>query len=135
MLQGRKRRQRALITARQSEGLEARVLLTSVTGDDGHCHDTDGEHHVGDGHDHSEDHVHMHAFFAPDTPQSVVDAHEAEHGHDSTGFSEFNADDRWTNTATDGGGIALGEAITLTWSIAPDGTNIPGFNGRRYSPQ
>ena len=159
MLQGRKRRQRALITARQSEGLEARVLLTSVTGDDGHSHDADGEHCAGDGHDHSsdqhnhehdqgcncancqgagqdhsEDHVHMHAFFAPDTPQSVVDAHEAEHGHDSTGFSEFNADDRWTNTATDGGGIALGEAITLTWSIAPDGTNIPGFNGEGTAP-
>jgi hypothetical protein len=114
MLRGRQRRQLALVTARQSEGLEARVLLT----------------HLGaDGIDH-----HPHAVFAPDTPQSIVDAYEAEHQDEEVGVAEFNADGRWTNTATDGGGIALGEAITLTWSIAPDGTNIPGFNGEATAP-
>ena len=114
MLRGRQRRQLALITARQSEGLEARVLLT----------------HLGaDGIDH-----HPHAVFAPDTPQSIVDAYEAEHHDEEVGVAEFNADGRWTNTATDGGGIPLGQAITLTWSIAPDGTNIPGFNGEATAP-
>ena len=115
MLQGRERRQRALITSQQSEGLEARILLT----------------HLGaEGVDH-----HPHVVFAPDTPQSIVDAYEAEHHHDEeVGVAEFNADGRWTNTATDGGGIPLGQAITLTWSIAPDGTNIPGFNGEATAP-
>ena len=28
---------------------------------------------------------------------------------------------RWTSTKTDGGGIARGDAITLTWSVVPDG--------------
>jgi hypothetical protein len=101
MLRGRQRRQHALVTARQSEGLEARALLSATSG--------------------------FHAVFAPDTPQSIVDAHEA--AHDEVGFAEFNADDRWRTTTTDGGDIALGDPITLTWSIAPDGTNIPGFNG------
>jgi hypothetical protein len=108
MLRGQRRRQLAVVTSRQSEGLEARALL-SATG--------------------------AHAVFAPDTPQSVVDAYEAaESANDAVGFSEFNADDRWRTTATNGGGIALGEAITLTWSIAPDGTNIPGFNGEAAAP-
>jgi hypothetical protein len=103
MLRGRRRRL-AVVTARQTEGLEARVLLSATSG--------------------------VHAVFAPDTPQSVVDATETAHqSNDEVGFAEFNADDRWFTTATDGGGIALGDAITLTWSIAPDGTSIPGFNG------
>ena len=115
MLRGQRRRQLAVATSRRSEGLEDRVLLT----------------HLGaEGVDH-----HPHAVFAPDTPQSVVDAYEAEHhADDEVGFSDFNADDRWRTTATNGGGIALGEAITLTWSIAPDGTNIPGFNGEAAAP-
>lgn len=32
------------------------------------------------------------------------------------------------------GGGAQGDAATVTWSVAPDGTNIPGFNGEPTSP-
>ncbi len=35
----------------------------------------------------------------------------------------FIAGDRWTNTATDGGGIARGDSITLRWSLVPNGTS------------
>ncbi|MEM7315658.1 MAG: matrixin family metalloprotease, partial [Planctomycetota bacterium] len=34
--------------------------------------------------------------------------------------------ERWTNTATDGGGLQFGDPTTITWSIIPDGTNISG---------
>ena len=37
----------------------------------------------------------------------------------------LRAVDRWTRTATDGGNIRRGDAITLTWSFMPDGTAIP----------
>ena len=33
---------------------------------------------------------------------------------------------RWTTTATDGGGLVNGDPTTITWSIVPDGTGIPG---------
>ncbi len=36
---------------------------------------------------------------------------------------------RWTRTATDGPGLAQGDAITLTWGFIPDGTAIPGYAG------
>lgn len=40
--------------------------------------------------------------------------------------SRFIATTRWSSTATDGGGLGQGDATTITWSLAPDGTNIPG---------
>lgn len=156
MLRGRCRRQLALANSRQSEGLEERLLLTHVAGNDdgvecaddhGHDHQHDDGHEHGDEHEQgcccpncqgagqNDDHAHMHALFAPGTSQAVVDAHHAAHDHgDEVGFAEFNADDRWFTTASDGGGIGLGDPITLTWSIAPDGTNIPGFNGEATAP-
>ncbi len=36
---------------------------------------------------------------------------------------------RWGRTATDGNGLVLGQATTLTWGIVPDGTFIPGEGG------
>lgn len=42
---------------------------------------------------------------------------------------DFNDSDRWTHTATDGGGLVRAQPLTLTWSIVPDTTPIPGFNG------
>ena len=36
---------------------------------------------------------------------------------------------RWTTTATNGPGLALGDATTLTWGITPDGTQIPDLTG------
>lgn len=49
---------------------------------------------------------------------------------DNNGFALV---DRWQETATDGGGIDRGDAITLTWSIVPDGTFIDGFGGEAPS--
>ena len=46
-------------------------------------------------------------------------------------FSDFN---RWSQTATDGSGLDQGDPTTLTWSIIPDGTNIPGYAGEASSP-
>lgn len=48
----------------------------------------------------------------------------------------FQFDDaaRWTATATDGTGLTQGDATTITWSIAPDGTDIPGFSGEADAP-
>lgn len=39
----------------------------------------------------------------------------------------FVGGDRWDTTATNGGDLVQGQPTTLTWSIAPDGTPIPGF--------
>lgn len=43
-------------------------------------------------------------------------------------LTRFNGIDsvRWTTTATDGPGIALGQPITLTWSIVQEGVNVDG---------
>lgn len=40
--------------------------------------------------------------------------------------TRFNGIDgiRWTSTATDGGGILLGDPITITWSVVLDGTDL-----------
>lgn len=35
--------------------------------------------------------------------------------------SAYDIQNRWTNTKTDGGGISRGDAITLLWSVVPDG--------------
>lgn len=40
-------------------------------------------------------------------------------------YFQFQDGNRWSSTATDGGGLGQGDATTLTWSIVPDGTNIP----------
>lgn len=37
----------------------------------------------------------------------------------------FRAGQRWTSTATNGGGLTQGTPTTLTWSFVPDGTVIP----------
>jgi Ca2+-binding RTX toxin-like protein len=75
----------------------------------------------------------IHTLFAEGTPESVVAKYE--HNHDGeTPTGEFNADDRWGSTASNGGGLGQGDPTTLTWSIAPDGTDIPGFNGEDDAP-
>lgn len=40
--------------------------------------------------------------------------------------SAFELDNRWTSTATDGGGLSQGDPTTLTWSFLPDGVQISG---------
>ncbi|MDB4697691.1 hypothetical protein OAF29_12560, partial [Akkermansiaceae bacterium] len=42
--------------------------------------------------------------------------------------NQFQAEGRWTKTATDGFAFsAQGEASIITWSIVPDDTTIPGL--------
>ncbi len=47
----------------------------------------------------------------------------------SSSSEAFQLGGRWSVTATDGGGIFLGDPITLTWGIVPDGTNLSGQAG------
>ena len=71
--------------------------------------------------------------FAPGTDFEIVEqtyARGAEY-HLANSLSvpvstKFQIADWWTHTASDGGGISQGDPITLTWSVVPDGTNIPG---------
>lgn len=75
--------------------------------------------------------------FAPGTSDEYVE--QVWRRHEAGGFSlagddlgdevRFQLQNRWTATATDGGGLTQGEPTTLTWSYVPDGTSIPGSNG------
>lgn len=66
--------------------------------------------------------------FAPGTPLGTQDAMKAA-------VAAYQADDdaRWSRTATDGSLLRRGEPTTLTWSIVPDGTPIPGYFGEGAS--
>lgn len=65
--------------------------------------------------------------FAPGTPQAVVDAFDAAvFGIIGDRFQQTN---RWSTTATNGGGLQQGQPTTLTYSFVPDGTAIPNING------
>ena len=46
-----------------------------------------------------------------------------------TSATGYNIQNRWTTTATDGGGHSLGDPLTLLWSVAPDGTVWEGDGG------
>ncbi len=80
--------------------------------------------------------------FAAGTPQDVVakrirDA-EAVTGRLRTsiqnGLQKFQLSNRWSVTATNGGGLTQGDPTILTWSIVPDGTSIFGYAGEPTSP-
>lgn len=43
----------------------------------------------------------------------------------SGAVSAYQLDQRWTSTATNGGGLTQGTPTTIRWSIVPDGTIIP----------
>src|SRR5262245_11037153 len=45
------------------------------------------------------------------------------------GSGAFQSTSRWTTTATNPGPLSQGDATTLTWSVFPDGVNIPGGSG------
>ncbi len=45
------------------------------------------------------------------------------------GFDRHRLGNRWSTTATDGGGLGQGDPTTLTWSYVQDGTFIAGFAG------
>ncbi|MEM9478190.1 MAG: Calx-beta domain-containing protein [Verrucomicrobiota bacterium] len=67
--------------------------------------------------------------FAPGTPPEIARLFESEAGP----APQFQAADWWTNTATNGN-VGRGNAITLRWSIVPDGTTIVGGSGEPTSP-
>lgn len=79
--------------------------------------------------------------FAPGTPAEQVERTTAE--VQAMGFStslrdpqsfQFNDGNRWSQTATDGFGLAQGDPTTLTWSVVPDGTSIFGYIGEGTAP-
>ncbi|MEM7587128.1 MAG: H-type lectin domain-containing protein [Acidobacteriota bacterium] len=84
------------------------------------------------------------ACFAPGTDPALVDTlHKRFNGSrlrtslDLGGGPrdfQFDDPDRWSVTATDGGGLGQGDPMTLTWSIVPDGTSIFGYNGEPTAP-
>ncbi len=47
--------------------------------------------------------------------------------------SGYIAPDRWNNTATNGGTGSKGTPVTVTWSLADDGTQVAGGDGHRPS--
>lgn len=61
------------------------------------------------------------AMIALDTPSDVVPF--------ATDLAEYQVDRRWESTTVEGSGLSWGDATTITWSIAPDSTAIPGFTG------
>ena len=69
--------------------------------------------------------------FHPDTDEAYIEATykntgflDNSLGNGLGGEEKANVATWWGSTATDGGGISQGDAITLTWSYVPDGTNI-----------
>lgn len=57
--------------------------------------------------------------FAPDTdPEYMLGYRE--------GAENYEANERWTTTITDGSGLVQGDGTTLTWTIVADGVTIPG---------
>ena len=48
---------------------------------------------------------------------------------DGDGGNDFEIVNRWTATATSGGGLSQGDPTILTWSIIPDGTDANGGPG------
>lgn len=65
--------------------------------------------------------------FAPGTDPAVIAAFElAIWGPADLRFQQTN---RWSSTATDGGGLAQGDPTTLTYSFVPDGTFVPNRIG------
>lgn len=73
----------------------------------------------------------VHPVFAPGTPDEYVSQFDDT---PTPGFEEFRLNNRWSTTATNGGGLVNGDATTITWSIVPDGTPISGFNGEPANP-
>ncbi len=49
--------------------------------------------------------------------------------------ASIQAQSRWSQTATNGGGLQLGDPTTITWSFLPDGSTIvPAFGGESNAP-
>jgi hypothetical protein len=68
------------------------------------------------------------ACFAPGTDDAIMTAFN-QVVNSGRFYVRYNANSRWNNTAITGNTGAQGDPITLTWSIAPDGTPIPNGVG------
>jgi hypothetical protein len=69
--------------------------------------------------------------FAPGTPESYMREWE-ERIHGSRNL-DFQLNNRWSNTATDGNTGGQGDRITITYSFVPDGVTIDGGPSRLFS--
>ncbi|MFK7759644.1 MAG: matrixin family metalloprotease [Phycisphaerales bacterium] len=69
-----------------------------------------------------------HVCLHPDTDPKVAEAFEIFLNDlwFANNPNAFILSTRWTNTATNGSGLSQGDPTTLTYSFAPDGTNIQG---------
>ncbi len=70
--------------------------------------------------------------WAPGTPPAKVAAFERAHPDDGSSVaSPFRVlgQGRWSRTATDGGGLTLGQPTTLRYSFVPDGQALPRDGG------
>ncbi len=79
--------------------------------------------------------------FAPDTSEKYVGEVTSRYAsvpeplfQTDQSPSEFQLSNRWTVTATNGGGLGQGDPTTITWSYLADGTQIGGFAGEPASP-
>jgi hypothetical protein len=75
--------------------------------------------------------VRVSACFAPGTSPEYIDEIESL-AEEWTLKSDPIA--HWSATATNGGNLARGHPITLTWAVVPDGTTVPAGLGRPSAP-
>lgn len=61
-----------------------------------------------------------------DDPEEAIARLHPEHDHHDDDHEDFNLGNRWSSTATDGGGLIQGDPTTLTWGFLNDGTPITG---------
>jgi hypothetical protein len=70
--------------------------------------------------------------YAPGTSQEVIRRNARQIARGSSLQAnpfQFSDGSRWSATATDGGGLALGQVTTITWNIVPDGTPMAALGG------
>lgn len=72
------------------------------------------------------------ACFAPGTPDSYMQ--EVQQRIFNIHALDYQVQNRWTNTATDGNTGTQGDPITITYSFIPDGVWIPSGAGEPNSP-
>ena len=67
---------------------------------------------------------------APDTDPKVAEAFHAFFTGIQGGPERYQLGGRWSRTALSGSGLVLGDPTTVTYSYAPDGTDIPNLSGQ-----
>jgi len=72
--------------------------------------------------------------FAPGTSSDVVNALEVAVFGNAAAMPRYQANTRWSSTATNGGGLTQGTPTTLTYSFVPDGVSVPNGVGEGVAP-